>query len=164
MNDNYTVIDNFLEKKDFTEIQNIFLGDNFPWYTIENVAFEKEKDPLKFYFIHNLYRDYVPISDHITTISPILNKIKAKSLIRIKANLYPNQNKFEEHAKHIDYDFDHKGAIFYINNNNGHTVLEDGTKIKSIENRMLFFSPHKMHCSTNCTDKKYRVNINFNYF
>ena len=50
MNDNYTVIDNFLEKKDFTEIQNIFLGDNFPWYTIENVAFEKEKDPLKFYF------------------------------------------------------------------------------------------------------------------
>ena len=59
--------------------------------------------------------------------------------------------------------FPHKGAIFYINTNNGFTVLEDGTEIASVSNRLLLFNPSEPHHSTSCTDVKRRVNINFNY-
>ena len=42
-------------------------------------------------------------------------------------------------------------------------MLEDGTKVESIQNRLLLFAPSKTHNSTSCTDAKVRVNINFNY-
>ena len=67
-------------------------------------------------------------------------------------------------ADHFDLSFPHKGAIFYVNTNDGFTVLEDGTEIKSIENRVLLFDPSTKHHSTTCTDKKVRITINFNYF
>ena len=40
-----------------------------------------------------------------------------KSLIRVKGNLYPNQNVKKENGLHRDFDWAHKGAIFYINSN-----------------------------------------------
>jgi hypothetical protein len=42
--------------------------------------------------------------------------------------------------------------------------LKDGTKIDSVENRILFFNPSEEHDSENCTDEKTRINININYF
>jgi len=54
--------------------------------------------------------------------------------------------------------------LFYLNTNDGLTVLEDGTEIKSIENRILLHDASKPHHSTTCTDADRRVNINFNYF
>jgi hypothetical protein len=65
---------------------------------------------------------------------------------------------------HIDYKYKHNGAIFSINTNNGGTILKDGTKIDSVENRILFFNPSEEHDSENCTDEKTRINININYF
>ena len=49
-------------------------------------------------------------------------------------------------------------------NNDGFTVLHDGTKIESKRNRLLLFDGSKPHHSTNCTDDWRRININFNYF
>ena len=97
-------------------------------------------------------------------VSPIFKKIEVKAVIRIKVNLYTNVNEFIENEYHIDYPYEHKGAILYLNTNNGYTILEDGTEIESIENRLLKFEPHKRHKSTHCTDVKRRMNINFNYF
>ena len=59
--------------------------------------------------------------------------------------------------------FPHKGFLFYVNTNNGFTILEDGTKVESIANRALFFDSSKSHKSTTCTDEDIRVNININY-
>ena len=87
------------------------------------------------------------------------------SLYRVKGNFYPNVGKHSENKPHIDFSFKHKGAIFYINTNNGYTLLNKGkTKIESIENRILFFDSTKTHNSTHCTDDHARVNININYF
>ena len=82
----------------------------------------------------------------------------------IRDSLYTRTEKKETHPSHIDFDFEHKGAIFYINTNNGLTILEDDTEIKSIANRLLLFDSTKPHRSTSCTDEKYRMNININYF
>ena len=53
--------------------------------------------------------------------------------------------------------------IFFVNSNDGFTILDDDTMIESVENRILFFDSSKLHNSTNCTNEKVRVNINFNF-
>jgi hypothetical protein len=164
MKDKYKLIDNFLPQEEFLRLKNILLGADFPWYynDIINDFHENNKD-LTCYFTHNIFNHSVH-SNYFKLFEPILNKIECKALIRIKANLYPRTDKIEMHEPHCDYNYTHKGAILYINTNNGKTILTNGTKIDSIENRMLFFESHKKHSSTSTTSEKVRININFNYF
>jgi len=164
----YEVIDNYLPKEVFENIKNKIIDENlnFPWYYNKFVAYRKRGEiDDHFYLVHIIYNEYKINSDFYNDLIPIINKISPKSLIRIKVNAYPKiGNELIVHDPHSDYAFKHKGAIFYLNTNNGKTVLEDGTKIDSIENRILFFDPSKPHSSTNCTDAKMRFNINMNYF
>jgi hypothetical protein len=95
---------------------------------------------------------------------PVWKAFDIKSLMRIKCNCYPATEKLITHPAHQDYPFEHKGAIIYINDNDGYTILNDGTKVESKANRVLFFDASKMHSSTNCTNAKARFNINVNYF
>ena len=162
----YEVIDNFLPEELFESIQSHFMGHILPWYYQSAVAdLYAEKDP-PFYFTHCLFVDYKANSAAFDLIYPIIQKIQPMALIRIKANLYPNSNTGEiiEHDWHKDFPTEHKAAIFYINTNNGFTILEDGTKIESVANRLLKFDGSSLHKSTTCTDQKTRVNIGFNYF
>lgn len=164
----YKVIDDYLPKQEFENIKNIIVNDdlNFPWYYnkfLNNRDYGEIND--HFYFVHVVYNKYLKNSDYFDDLLPLITKINPKALIRIKANAYPkNGNDIIKHGSHTDYDFSHKGAIFYLNTNNGKTILEDDTKIDSIENRILFFDASKPHSSTNCTDAKMRFNINVNYF
>ena len=159
----YEIIDNFLNVEEFNTIKNIICGNEFSWYFQEFVAHSDDTDA--YYLTHTFY-DYSNIRCGLynTIIIPILKKLDVCAIIRARANLYPNINQFIENANHVDYLYEHKGAILYLNTNNGYTILEDGTQIESIENRLLKFEPHKKHRSTHCTDVKRRMNINFNYF
>ena len=80
-----------------------------------------------------------------------------------KVNFYPRTDDIVYHKKHTDLPFEHTGALFYLNTNDGLTVLEDGTKIESIENRILLFDASRPHHSTTTSDQTRRMNINFNY-
>ena len=77
---------------------------------------------------------------------------------------YPRTEKLEIHKPHFDYTYKHKGAIFYVNTNDGKTILDKNKQIDSVENRLLLFEPHFLHKSTSTTNAKVRININFNYF
>ena len=159
----YEVIDNFLSKEEHLKIKYMMLDDyrNFPWFYTPNVAEEGDND---IYFVHTFQeKEFDLESPYLHKLHPILEKMNIDDLWRVKGNLFPNQNKFIEHNTHIDYDEPHQAAIYYINTNNGYTKLEDGTKVMSVANRMLFFDGSKNHNSTNCIDKKVRININFNY-
>jgi hypothetical protein len=96
--------------------------------------------------------------------SPIIKKLNAKSLIRVKINCYPCTEVIKENESHKDYEYDHKGFIYYFNTCDGYTKLNDGTKIDSVANRALFFNPSIPHQSTTCTNAKARFNMNINYF
>lgn len=161
----YKIIDNFLAEEDFAQIKNLMCGSNFPWFFQESVAEAGQEFIPDFYFTHLFYSSDTGVnSPGSSLVEPILKKINLNTLIRVKANMYPNVGKYIENGNHVDYPFDHKGAIFYINTNNGFTILEDGTKVNSVANRILFFDSSKPHRSTYCTDEKVRININFNYF
>ena len=160
----YKVIDNFITKKQLKDIVNLITGINFSWYFQEQINHNHSKKDLSFYFTHLLFINNKINSHYYNLFSPILNKLEAKSLIRVKVNCYSNTHKVKEHKSHEDYDYTHKGCIFYFNSCDGYTKLNDGTKIESVANRALFFDPSISHQSTTCTNAKARFNMNINYF
>jgi len=160
----YKIIDNFLMDNEFYKLKSIMTNNLFPWYTNCDYGVSQKDSDDGMYLTHNFYSDYCFRSDFSDLLEPLITKICPKSIVRIKGNLYPGSTNFIYHDYHTDYDFQHYGFIFYINTNDGKTILENNVEINSIENRILFFNPHLPHRSTNCTDKKYRMNINCNYF
>lgn len=158
----YLVIDNFLPEEEFKTIRDIVFSESFPWYTGSGVA--DAYDHSDKYFVHLFYTDHRPNSDNFNCIAPILNKLDAKALLRAKANMYLKNAEIISHGQHVDFEFEHKGFILYLNTNDGFTELADGTRVESVANRGLFFEPHILHNSTNCTNELCRVNISINYF
>jgi len=161
----YKIYDNFLSKEDFKSLQ--FLeGTWFPWYMQERIAGQGDetRDHEDTYFTHLFYDQSQWNSEFQECVNPLLKKLNPKTLIRIKGNLYMKTSKRFDHNPHIDYPFKHKGAIFYINSNDGKTVLENGEEIDSVANRLLLFDASKPHNSTSCTNAKCRINININYY
>jgi hypothetical protein len=164
---NYEIIDNFLPIDDFKLIQyGIMESQNLAWYLNNFISGEGDltTNPKDYYFTHLFYSDYRVRSDNFKIFQPFLEKINCKSLIRIKGNLYPGTDQVQHHKNHQDFDFTHKAALLFINNNNGFTVLNDDVQIESKANRVLLFDPQIPHHSTSCSDEKYRITINFNYF
>ena len=161
----YQIIDNVLPQDEFQKIKDFILNSNFPWNLTPVVTNDKENLPINasYYFTH-LFWEGFNTEPQAQVFAPLLNIMNCRAMMRIKGNLYPSTESIVHHDNHIDYDFPHRGAIFYLNTNNGLTVLEDKINIESIENRLLLFDPSKPHRSTTCTDDKCRVNVNFNYF
>ena len=161
----HKIVDNYLDKEDLQKLKKVYDHMLFPWFFCDTIADKDIKEKELFYLIHVLYAEDKPNSSYFDMIiRPFLKNRFWNTLHRVKLNNYPNQNRFAEHTAHKDYDFKHKGALFCLNTCNGYTKMYDGTKINSVENRMIFFDPTKEHASTNTTDSTKRVNINFNYF
>tara|TARA_R100000995_G_C3399225_1_gene84117 strand:- start:56 stop:538 length:483 start_codon:yes stop_codon:yes gene_type:complete len=159
----FKVVDNFLDKKYFEELQNIMLGDSFPWYYNRHITNSTDKKN-NFYFVHNFYNnDFYINSDYFKLLVKFLKQLDHKSIIRVKGNLYLNNNKKEIHKFHKDFSYTHKGCLLYINDNNGCTYF-DKKKVKPKANRAVFFDPSKDHASSLPTDNNRRININVNYF
>ena len=158
----HKVIDNFLEEDYFDSLVSLF--EKIPWF------FQREVNPNHdvaednlFYMTHTFYIDNVPMSPHYDTLVPLLEKLGAKGLIRVKANFYPNTEILHEHPMHTDYEFCHSAAILSLNTCDGYTKLKDGTRIDSVTNRILLFDASEEHCSTTTTNVPARINININY-
>jgi hypothetical protein len=163
----YTVIDNFLDKETFKEIQEgILINEHFPWYFSPFLDFKKEKGFDRTQFVHVFYNHNSPNSKHLNLLAPIIKKLDCISLIKIKVNSNYYTNKIIEGSYHVDNK--HKGtttAIYYLNTNDGYTKFKKTEeKIYSVENRMVIFNTDTEHLGTTTTNNKRRVVLNFNYF
>jgi len=161
---NYTVIDNFLELNEFKILSEYMMGPYIQWHYNKSPTHDGYEDKDTMYFTHTFYNNNAPSCSNLNLIYPIIQKLSMKAIIRIKGNLYPNIGKKKTDLLHADYEYPHKGALFYINTNDGVTFFEDGTEVNSVANRILLFEPNKLHDSTYPTNEKVRVNINMNYF
>ena len=163
MSPHYQIIDNFLPEEIFKELQKLVVWNtSFPWYFNTNVSgVEKEGT---WYGTHLAYHACKPQSSFFGKVAPISDSFPDfRALIRIKANFYPRTDDMFEHGRHVDYEFENKAALLSLNTCDGFTRLEDGTKVESGENRMLFFDPGQKHNSSTTTNERGRFNINFNY-
>jgi hypothetical protein len=165
----YVVYDNFLNAEEYGIIkQYLGPGGAFPWRLGSRInAHDESNDDM--YFATMIYHSYEDGWKNDIDSKPfqfISSKIHIESLFRIKANLYfPSKTKeVQHHAPHRDSNFKHQGALFFLTTCDAPTTMEDGTKIESIENRLLLFDPTSMHSSSSPTNAPYRVTINFNYF
>jgi hypothetical protein len=158
------ITNNFLNIDDFQDIQKIMLGEECPWYYMDNIDTLDDVD--KFQFTHAFYDQELGgwLSEY--NLNLVCQKLKAKDLYRIKANLLTRTPKIEVNTFHTDIQENsdsYTTSILYMNNNNGYTEFEDGTKVESVANRLISFPSGTKHRGTSCTDKKIRVLINFNY-
>jgi len=156
------VIDNFLPKYQFDQLQSIVMSDEFAWYYNEGVAYEGDG----FYqFIHFFYNDKPSPRPTRTfkCIESSLSPFKIKKIYRIKSNLQTGTVFHRKSAYHIDDLPCSATAILYMNTCNGWTEFKKGGKVKSVANRVVIFDPTLKHRGVTCTDEKRRVVINFNY-
>lgn len=164
------VTDNFLDKKVFKNIQKQLLGSQIAWFYNPTIDYTTDKNEY-FQFCHTFYRYNQPQSNSIELLQPLLDKLSAYSLLRVKANLLTKTSTIIKNGFHVDEsELDKKKledwttSIFYINHNDGFTEFADGTKVESVANRMLTFPANLMHRGTSCTNTKSRVVINFMYY
>ena len=159
-----TVIDNYLDEDNFKNISETMSSDMFPWFFNEEKIYHTSKNSLfNYQFTHTFYNESKINSDCFNILHPLLEKMEAKTLVRIKANLNPISHKLIKYELHKDQEYICKGAIYYINENNGYTMFGN-EKIESKQNRIVFFDSNIEHSGTNSTDCKNRMVINFNYF
>lgn len=174
------IIDEFLSNEDFEKIKTIFTNENTPWFFSKGIAFPN--DTIRetsdtgslddYFFSHVLYNNMRPQSDlfdnTINILGPALKQelqFQLSTIIRIKFNLYTRTQIVNRHPWHIDAKDLPKlrGALLMLNTCDGYTGFIDGTKVKSVENRLVLFDSLEKHHSTSTSDASTRMTININY-
>ena len=178
----YKIIDNLIDTTSLNILQNYFIKeqDKLNWYYFEDVVKNEKKITKKIAnpayintkigdgFVLSITDEYDIIDKNILSIIHTI-KLNIQSItntkfsyeLRTKVNLNKPQIFLEEYIEksiHTDTTVPHTSFIFYINTNNGCTLLYDSNrkyvikKIDCIENRVLLFDgliPHAGIPSTN---------------
>jgi len=168
----FKVIDNFLDKKDFAELQSqLLFNSNFPWYFQEakdKIHGDKvgNKDLNQFQLTHKFIEDLKINSSFYPVLFPLFKKLNIAAVTKVKANLNPYNYKLNQGLWHQDDALtNNKTAVFYLNTCNGYTVFKgNNKKTYSQANRIIIFNSNDIHRGTNTTNKKRRVVLNINYY
>jgi len=170
---NLEIIDNFLPLDQFNKVQHALMSSKIPWFINDDVVNTDlgniaSNDKHNWQLFHLFYYNPIMHSECLGVIEPILQHLNPLVLIKAKANTNYVTEKIVEHGMHVDIqDLELKNilttGIFYVNNNDGYTILEDGTKIESVANRFASFSAKTKHSGTSCTTTNRRVVLNLNY-
>ena len=159
------VIDNFLSPSDFELTQNFFLGSSIDW-NLNNSIVSLKQGIDQYQFVHEFCNVQRPFkSNYSNFLQPILTKLNALYIFRMKSNLRPRTHQIIHSAYHTDMDLNQQTAIFYLNTNNGYTKFKDNTldNVPSVANRLVTFYGGLKHCGCSCTDQNTRIVLNINY-
>ena len=117
----FKVIDNFLHKNDFANLEQVICHHEFPWYYYPAIDYKEgkedliEKDLNQYQFTHLFFQHNKPNSSYFDSLLPLINKLGCKALVRIKANLNPYSSQLSESWYHVDFDNKNlKTAVFYM--------------------------------------------------
>ena len=160
----FKIIDKFLSSEEHLVLKTLMEDNNFPWYYYKaKVKLKKTEKLFDYQLSHIFYNENKVNSEYFNDLNPIIKKLDPLSLVRIKANLNPISNKLNVSEYHTDQNFKCKAAIYYLNENNGYTMIGD-KKVESKANRIVLFDADKKHYGTNSTNCNNRMVININYF
>ncbi len=166
----YVIKDNFLNEEDYSFIASHLMGREFPWYYDKNYGGgEKEYPQLCHLFWvpsegKERFGNTSITAHYYDLLTPLIMMMDPIAVIRIKANCNWKTPKAEARPFHVDFgSIECKTAIYYVNTNNGYTLLRDGTKIESVANRLCIMDSDIQHAAVPSTDTERRVVINLNY-
>ena len=186
----HKIIDNYLPEAEFNELKANFTPKavdtqgiiNVPWVYLDEQITSNEPAHLTkvskvdvvskvhSWFLSHLMWSGAIQSGTLQYLIPLLAKIDPVAVSRIQANLTVQQDKKARSKFHIDYAGDNlkqsqmNTSIYYLNTTDGGTLLEDGTEIDCIANRLVTYPYKTYHSAVLCTDQSYRIVINLNYF
>lgn len=175
------IIDNnFLNKEEQLYVKDIFTSNTFPWFlqqqTVSKDGKNKNSKDCPF-FCHIAYmNDRVP-TEYFQLIYNIFccfaekNNVTFNSIIRAKINLNPKRNTNIILPPHIDYDFDHKVFLYYVNDSDGDTIFfnekEKDLSKMTVKNRVspkmgtaVIFDGDIYHSPSTPKNNEYRISIN----
>ena len=155
----YRIVDDFLELSDYNHLVNDLLSDQFDWYHNHDL----KNDELH-YFTHMFYNNYGFCSKYANKLNPFIKQLNPASFVHIRANLFSKHDTVEEFEHCSNFQFKHKCVVYFINNNDGYTKLQDGTKLYSKDNRAVFFEVNEPFIDTTCTNDVFRMTMSFHYF
>ena len=165
----YSVVDNFLEKNEYENLKNLILNPEFPWRRRSSLT-ENSKGKDVGYFTYNFFNDFNVYSDEFAThIVPILKKLKAFSIIEARANLFIKEFWLSDEPNyHVDCPniLHNKTAILNLTSSDGGTLLkvnDKEIKIDSVENRLIIMTGNVLHSTfkNKKTDSRYILNLNY---
>ena len=162
------VCDNFLSEYQFKTIDTQILKNEYlPWYYNHGVNEENDGRHQFTHLVYNIHQGGIT-SDFFSIFEPVLERLTAKRLYRVKINLNPRTFFHRRLGWHCDYLSNDpsphtKTAILYLNTNNGWTSFKKGGRVKSKSNRIVIFDSSLKHQGVTCTDDNRRVIVNFNY-
>lgn len=160
---NQGVIDNFLPEASFKAICDVVLDLSFPWHWAEKI---NDTDLTGCgYFIHDIIRFSESQSKHCDIFQEHFLKYLPDMgfPIWLRAVMHTSGDTLRENDPHIDFEYSHKGALLYLNDNDGFTRISENSIVNSVKNRLLLHDPSKTHNSTNCTNSRRRVLLVCNY-
>ena len=107
------VVEDFLHDELFIELSYWLCGSDIAWFFNPDIAIETEEKSLNCYFTHMFYIDdnwcsalgnniMGKVIDYIKD-ATVDTEWEIKSLIRIKANLYPRTENLQAHPKPVSY-------------------------------------------------------------
>lgn len=158
----HKVINNFLPKDIFIDFKNLLMSNKLAWYWLPHMTNNDN-----YFFNHCFFaQNKIMSSFYEPYILPILKLLNCKATIEIRANLMLKKEKQYFSEYHVDTDLKCNTAVFYINNCNGYTILDEDKKIKvnCEENKILIFNSKTKHCAASQTDEDRRIVVNINYF
>jgi len=187
----YVILEDVLDRESLVALQTYFIDqqDKLKWFYTDHLVIPKKSDVQKHSvstanitpktgggFVLPIPNEYEPLDENIFAIvKKIKHVVEDKTnnkfdLLRAKVNLTKPQTFNEQNvidAIHVDRERDHTSFIFYVNTNDGCTLLYDNDKknvikkIECVENRVVMFDgliPHAGIPSTN--DDKCIINFN----
>ena len=159
------IIDDFLSPSDFEIVQGYFLSPDFTWSVNDSIAGKKQGID-QYQFVHTFYDISKPSLHNFSSfLTPLFNKLNAKYIFRVKANLRPRTTQGVLSDYHVDMSLNQQTAIYYLNTNNGYTKFQQNglQDVPSVANRLLTFYGGLKHCGCSCTDQNTRIILNVNY-
>ena len=170
----YAVYDDFLPHAEYGQLKSYLDGNGgFPWNFSSGIAGPDTAEGNEAFYFSTMIMgtDAGPQREWRTDIDlhPFMfltSKMNIVSFLRMKTNMYfkSYSGNIDIHAPHVDYHFNHNGALFFLTECDATTMLEDGTAVESKQNRMMFFNASRAHSSSAPSNTAYRQTINMNYF
>ena len=174
------ITDNFLLEEDHKRIEKVMRSRTFPWHhhivplDITNhpspiIGMDKSLS-LQVFFTHSFLQEGgdhgYEWSNWGDIASLILLKLEAERVERVRGVISMKRAEHEIDGWHVDNE-DLPGmrvGIYYLDTCDGCTILEDGTVVESVANRMVTFPIEMLHTLISHTDIESRIVINFNYW
>jgi len=172
------VIDSFLSAGYFKEIQEVLLGNTFPWFYKNNITSYYDKNDINQYGFSSLIYEKIPevySSNYFDFLLPFMLQFSNKSdILRCRADMITNKNIELNHDIHVDFNFEHISSVFYVNESDGDTIVYKNKypeepnnlvieeKICPKPNRLVIFDGLQWHTGKSPNKHNNRVIINTN--